>query len=196
MAKVVALMELTICRFDAPPIAFAYRWQKNAGWESSQFYTRHWVIGGANTVRRPGSSENFYRGDSLIYTAAIHAGVIENSRGGCGDLTLLGERSLYSSTEQNGIINIGFDSSFPMSFTVKPIDGLDDTCADIRWIGLFMSAAFKFVLSLSFISPGVFYFSTFTVVFFQVALFSDAPDFEDYLSVVEMALQFQPFHYQ
>jgi hypothetical protein len=150
---------------------------------------RHLVIGGPKDGS-PLVDNNIsvYRGDSLICLVAIHAGVIDNTRGGYGIFTLLGEESSYFSTEQHGIVSIGFDSSFPMSFTVKPVQGQEVACTDLNRVALMLSVAFTTILSLFTTSPTVFYFCTFTVIFFQVALLSDAPDFEDYLSVVQSAL--------
>lgn len=155
---------------------------------SQSILYRHFVIGGPKDSSPLGYSEGSYRGDSQICLAAIHAGVIENSRGGCGIFTLLGEKASYSGTERHGIASIGFDSSFPMSFAVKAIEGQNNACIDLNWIVLALSVTVTAIISLATASPAVFYFCTFTIIFFQVALLSDAPDFEDYLSVVQSGL--------
>lgn len=58
-----------------------------------------------------------YRSDSFICGSAIHAGIIDNAKGGCGVVSLVGAHSNYPSTKRNGITSIGFDSEFPSSFT-------------------------------------------------------------------------------
>ncbi|KAJ4292947.1 hypothetical protein N0V88_005610 [Collariella sp. IMI 366227] len=71
-----------------------------------------------------------YRGDSFLCGAAIHAGVIDDTTGGCGVVTLIGEYYQYFSSFQHGIDSIPFDSSFPLSFTITPDPTLKCTTPD------------------------------------------------------------------
>lgn len=146
------------------------------------------VVGGPSDMHTQQDHEIFYRGDSFICAAAIHAGVIENTSGGCGILSLLGRKSSYSSTQHNGITSLGFDSSFPMSFEIKPLNEQNSRCLDLRWVILTASVLFTLTISLCTTSPAAFYFSVFTVIFYQVALVSDTPNLEDYSSLLQMAL--------
>lgn len=147
----------------------------------------HWVlnpraVGAQEIVYRPfvigGASSNnkapIYRGDSFICGAAIHAGIIDNAKGGCGVVSLVGEHSNYPSSDRHGIKSVGFDSNFPSSFTFH----LGSTCQakDARWSLLFVSLTFTILLSLFTTSPGIFFFSIFTGLFAHVGLASDPPN--------------------
>ena len=127
------------------------------------------VIGGPS----PGDSSPIYRSDSFICGSAIHAGIIDNSKGGCGVVSLVGQHRDYHSSAKNGIKSVGFDASFPSSFTFDSAT----TCEarDTRWELFFVSVTFTIVLSLFTSSPGLFYFTIFTGVFFHVGLASDPP---------------------
>ena len=114
-----------------------------------------------------------YRGDSFICGAAIHAGIIDNTDGGCGVVSLIGGHSNYQSSNRNGIESIAFDSTFPSSFIFQ--QGTTCKAKDARWSLLFVSLAFTILLSLFTTSPGVFFFSIFTGIFAHVGLASDPP---------------------
>ena len=126
------------------------------------------VIGGPSDDDRP-----IYRGDSFICGAAIHAGIIDNAKGGCGVVSLVGASRNYKSSTQNGIESIGFDSEFPSSFTFH--SGTHCEAEDARWELLAVSVSFTVVLSLFTTSPGVFFFTIFTATFFHVGLASEPP---------------------
>jgi hypothetical protein len=113
-----------------------------------------------------------YRGDSFICGAAIHVGAVNNADGGCGIISRIGQQRNYTSTLQNGITSIEFDSHFPLSFSFLP-----STCKakDLRWPLLFVSVAFTVLLSLFTTSPSLTFASTFTGIFAHVGLVSDPP---------------------
>jgi hypothetical protein len=127
------------------------------------------VIGGPPAEGLP----PIYRSDSFICGSAIHAGIINNAKGGCGIVSLVGEYANYTSSTHHGIESIGFDSNFPSSFTFH--SGTTCEAKDARWSLLFVSLAFTVVLSLFTSSPAVFYFTIFTALFFHVGLASDPP---------------------
>ncbi|KAF2657337.1 hypothetical protein K491DRAFT_703513 [Lophiostoma macrostomum CBS 122681] len=107
------------------------------------------VVGG--TPNATESSEFVYRGDSFICGAAIHAGIVKDSRGGCGVLSLIGEQSSYGSAASHGIQSVGFNSSFPMSFDFDQSDRVvraAETCGDPRWDLLILSTIFTSTFSL------------------------------------------------
>jgi hypothetical protein len=130
---------------------------------------RPFVIGG------PSKDDKMpiYRSDSFICGAAIHAGIIDNAKGGCGVVSLVGEHSNYQSSTHHGIESIGFDSTFPSSFTFH--SGTTCEAKDPRWKLLLISLTFTILLSLFTISPGLFFFSVFTGAFAHVGLASDPP---------------------
>ncbi|KAI9750830.1 MAG: hypothetical protein M4579_006292 [Chaenotheca gracillima] len=127
-----------------------------------------------------------YRGDSFLCGAAIHAGIVTNKAGGCGVVKLVGEGTNYSSTTRNHITSIGFDSSFPLSYSF--VEGVPAECKDLRWPLLGVSIAFTVLLSLFTMSPGVFFVSIFVGIYFQVGLSSDPPSTGDYFTIVSILL--------
>lgn len=126
-----------------------------------------------------------YRGDSFICPAAIHAGIVSNAGGGCGAVSLIGQRSNYPSVTRNGISSIGFDSSFPSSFTFTQ-GGVP--CRDLRWQLLAVSVVYTALLSLFTRSPSVFFYSIVIGCFLQAALATDTPEYADVYTLVSTAM--------
>lgn len=143
------------------------------------------VVGGP-TDPKNSVGTSFYRADSFVCGSAIHSGFISNSEGGCGVLSLDGEKSAYPSTKQNGITSVGFNSYFPRSFSF--IKGTYSKCQDLRWPLLGVSITFTVLLSLFTTSPGIFFWSLYVGLFFHVALVSDPPTLSDYYGLVSLAL--------
>lgn len=136
---------------------------------------KSFVIGGPPTDEGGAHpTDPIYRADSFICQAALHAGVINNQRGGCGVVALTGERRDFAASRQNGVNSIGFDSSFPKSYTF--LSGLSSDCiTDLRWPLLAVTLTFTTLLSLCTTSPVVFFGSIFPMLFFHVGLVSDPP---------------------
>ncbi|KAE8152017.1 LCCL domain protein [Aspergillus avenaceus] len=148
---------------------------------------RSLVIGGATEVAHT-KSYGVYRGDSAICSAALHAGVISDQKGGCGILQRTGEHSRFPAIERNGISSIGYPSNFPLSFTFDSGKSSGDGCRDLRWPLFTFSLGVSTILSLFVASPAAFYASIYFIVYFQVALSSDPPYSPDYYEVVSTAL--------
>lgn len=150
---------------------------------------RSLVVGGA-----PDESENnepVYRGDSFICSAAIQAGVLTDSSGGCGVVGLVGEKTDYGAESQNGISSVGFHSSFPLSFTFnrsQPIVRASAKCNDSRWDLLTLSTIFTVIFSLFSTHPATFFGPIFVITFWQIAMASDPPSYSDYPSLASTAL--------
>lgn len=141
------------------------------------------VIGG------PSSDDDVtpvYRSDSFICGSAIHAGIIDNTKGGCGVVSLVGAHHNYESSKRHGIESIGFDSNFPSSFTFH--SGTTCKAKDARWPLLFVSLTFTILLSLFTTSPGVFFFSIFTGLFAHVGLASDPPNHDSMAGLISNIL--------
>ncbi|PSN74733.1 hypothetical protein BS50DRAFT_22835 [Corynespora cassiicola Philippines] len=143
------------------------------------------VIGGP-TDEEESLESTYYRADSFICGAAIHAGFINDQSGGCGVISLLGEKTNYPSINRKHVPSIGFDSYFPKSFTF--LNGTQSKCRDLRWPLLAVSLTFTILLSLFTTSPAVFFPSVFAGIFFHVALASDPPNLTDYYAIVSLAL--------
>ncbi|KAB2109935.1 hypothetical protein AG0111_0g922 [Alternaria gaisen] len=146
---------------------------------------RQLVIGGP-TDEEETLESTYYRADSFICGAAIHAGFINDASGGCGVVAQVGEKTEYPSVNRRHIKSIGFDSYFPRSFSF--LSGTQAKCRDLRWPLLGVSLTFTILLSLFTTSPSVFFSSIFFGVFFHVALASDPPNLTDYYSIISIAL--------
>jgi hypothetical protein len=113
-----------------------------------------------------------YRGDSFLCASAIHAGVISNSRGGCGRINLVGTHDSFLSKKQHGIESIAFDSDFPLSYFVS-LDSFQCS-SDPRSGLLFVSLISTAILAIFATSPSIFY-PIFVVIFAHVSFVSDPP---------------------
>ncbi|KAK4154586.1 hypothetical protein C8A00DRAFT_42654 [Chaetomidium leptoderma] len=139
---------------------------------------RQLVIGGP-----PGAADGpaVYRGDSHICGAAVHAGVISNTHGGCGVVKLIGRQADFNSTARNGITSIGFDSYFPLSFTFEP--GIKCDARDVVWPLLAISVVFTTVFSIFVSSPALFFFPVFIVLYWTVGMATDTPNHQNIASL-------------
>jgi hypothetical protein len=128
------------------------------------------VIGGP---RNDSDTQPLYRGDSFLCGAALHAGVLSNSAGGCGVVSLVGRGVNYVGSERNGIKSVSFASHFPSSFVFEG----NVTCeaTDMRWALLAISVVFSSFLALFVADPAAFFFPAFTGIFWTVGLALDSP---------------------
>ena len=153
-----------------------------------EYNYRSIVVGGSTIVAN--SSLPIYRGDSFICGAAIHAGIFSNHDGGSGAVSLLGEHNDFPAIESNGISSLNFTPSFPLSFAfLNDANGNTAQCNDPRWRLLAITVLFTVTVSIFTTSPSVFFGSSFVSIYFYVALASDPPDFENYMSVVSWAFR-------
>ncbi|ROV98398.1 hypothetical protein VMCG_07145 [Cytospora schulzeri] len=144
------------------------------------------VVGGPTENAGAGDASGFvYRGDSFICPAAIHAGIISNAGGGCGVVSLIGQHNNYPSVTRNGISSIGFDSSFPSSFTFAHGSV---PCRDLRWQLLAVSVVYTSLLCLFTRSPSVFFYSIVIGCYLQAALATDTPEYADVYTLVSTAM--------
>lgn len=123
------------------------------------------------------SSQGIYRADSFICQAAIHAGAITNTAGGCGVVKLEGAAHSYPSSSRNGLTSVEFPSTFPKSFSFVKLSSSQASCPwDPRWPLLGITIGATVLLSLFTTSPPVFFFSTFFILMLHVGLVSDPPN--------------------
>ncbi|KAH6612446.1 hypothetical protein C7974DRAFT_346017 [Boeremia exigua] len=148
---------------------------------------RSLVVGGAEDE----AGDAVYRGDSFVCAAAIQAGVIGNGRGGCGVVSLVGERDGFGAVDRNGISSVGFDSSFPLSFSFNQtaqVVSAAAKCRDPRWDLLILSTIFTAAFALFTSSPATFFVPIFVIIFFQIAMASDPPTYANYASLASTTL--------
>ncbi|KAF1843443.1 uncharacterized protein K460DRAFT_368343 [Cucurbitaria berberidis CBS 394.84] len=121
-----------------------------------------------------------YRGDSFICGSAIHAGIINDRKGGCGRITLNGNHDQFPSTMHHGIESIAYDSYFSKSFSIASDDSFRCS-SDPRSPLLLVSLIFTFALAIFSTSPKIF-FPIFTLIFAHVGFASDPPS-ASYLNI-------------
>ncbi|KAK0626321.1 hypothetical protein B0T14DRAFT_422718 [Immersiella caudata] len=133
---------------------------------------RSLVVGGPPADSADGTA--VYRGDSFICGAAIHAGIVSNTDGGCGVVRLIGTQRDFNGSSRNGISSLDFDSYFPLSFAFENAE-----CAsrDMKWPLLAASVVFSSVISLFVTSPAAFFFSVFPGLYWTVGLATDTPNY-------------------
>ncbi len=119
------------------------------------------------------ATDPVYRGDSFICQAAIHAGVVSNTAGGCGVVKKVGKASSYPASKSNGVQSIEFPSYFPLSYQFLP----DITCkaTDLRWTLLGVNLAYTIIFSLFVTSAPLFFWTISTALFLHTGLVSDVP---------------------
>ncbi|CAE6453930.1 unnamed protein product [Rhizoctonia solani] len=124
------------------------------------------VVGG-------GDNNRTYRGDSWICPAAIQAGVISASKGGCGTLRLVGNYTNFLPAVAHGVSSIGFPSVFPLSFRFLDSTTLG-SCLDLRDYALAYNVICTSILMLLLRPEPIWVFWCLLCVgFWHITLFSD-----------------------
>ncbi|KAL8289306.1 hypothetical protein RB597_001078 [Gaeumannomyces tritici] len=120
--------------------------------------------------------DKYYRGDSSVCAAAIHAGVVGNAGGGCGVVRRLGPADVFGAADRNGVRSVPFDSYFPLAFAVDPGGGCGGGGGvDPRAALLAIDLLFSSVLVLFATDPPLIFFTVFLATFAHVGLASDPP---------------------
>ncbi|KAJ5709136.1 hypothetical protein N7493_010470 [Penicillium malachiteum] len=160
---------------------------------ANEYNYRHMVVGG-KPFRTDGLNSGVYRGDSSVCSAALHAGLISDAKGGCAVLQRKGAREWFQSAIQNGIESIEFMGYFPLSFLItKDVSppGSEEPelveCSDIRWPLFIFTVLTSIVFSMTVTSAPVFYGVIYFIVWFQVAMASDPPT-AGYYNLVSVGL--------
>ncbi|KAH7104215.1 hypothetical protein BKA62DRAFT_498436 [Auriculariales sp. MPI-PUGE-AT-0066] len=137
------------------------------------------VVGGGD--RQEGSSGT-YRGDSFLCQAAIHAGLISESRGGCATANLIGEFTDFVGSVSNGIESTGFPSVFPLSLRLTKSNAYR-YCADMLREAIIFNVLASVLLFLVLRPrPLVLFWSLVCLGYWHISLFADPrsipPDLE------------------
>ncbi|TFL06797.1 hypothetical protein BDV98DRAFT_498161 [Pterulicium gracile] len=123
------------------------------------------VVGG-------GDAEETYRGDSFICAAAIQAGVISSSKGGCFSLELVANHTNFAPRNENGLASLGFPTIFPLGFRFTGGSSISN-CEDIRNQVLAFNVIMSALLFFLFRPHGLAVFwSLVCIGFWHVTLFS------------------------
>jgi hypothetical protein len=119
-----------------------------------------------------GDDQQTYRGDSFICAAAIQAGVISSSKGGCSSLELVSNFTTFVPLSENGLESIGFSTIFPIGFRFTSGSSMSH-CEDIRNQALGFNVAITVIL-FCLLRPNalVLLWSLVCIGFWHVTLFS------------------------
>lgn len=119
-----------------------------------------------------GDANHTYRGDSFICAAAVQAGHIDDSKGGCARLSLTGNFTDFIGTTANALESIGFPTIFPSSFRFADSTSLSH-CVDIRWPVLAFNAIISYIVFAVLRPPPIARFwSLICIGYWHVGLFS------------------------
>ncbi|KAI0036620.1 hypothetical protein K488DRAFT_75847 [Vararia minispora EC-137] len=134
------------------------------------------VVGG-------GDPAGTYRGDSFICAAAEQAGLVSDTVGGCGTLTLVANFSNFLPFSAHSLTSIGFPSEFPVAFQFSPGAPFSH-CADMRNGALAMNVIVTVLLfALLRPKPIVLFWCLVCIGFWHITLFSQPrsspPDLAD-----------------
>ncbi|KAE9408250.1 hypothetical protein BT96DRAFT_970895 [Gymnopus androsaceus JB14] len=123
------------------------------------------IVGGGDVNRT-------YRGDTFICAAALQAGLISDSRGGCASLSLIGNYTNFLPFSAHGLTSIGFPTVFPLSWQFNDHTSLT-SCADNRDAALAMNILVTFILFVVLRpKPIVLFWCLVCIGYWHVTLFS------------------------
>jgi hypothetical protein len=75
------------------------------------------LVGDQEVTRRPVVVGGpIYRGDSELCAAAVHAGVLEDAKGGCGVVKRMGQTNSFAGTDMYGVESLAVKTYFPLTF--------------------------------------------------------------------------------
>lgn len=112
-----------------------------------------------------------------------YSGLFDDSKGGCGTLSLLGNFTDFLPRTANGLTSIGFPSIFPLSYRVTPSASLTE-CSDLRNEALAFNVIITTILfTILRPKPIVLFWSLVCIGFWHITLFSqprtNPPDLAD-----------------
>lgn len=102
------------------------------------------LVGAAEVVNQPlVVGGPYYRADSHICASAVHYGLFDDARGGCGLARTGAMTNSFQASHMYGIGSVAVGTYFPMAFRFRPDSAF--ACApprDRRWLLPYLSAAF------------------------------------------------------
>ncbi|EJD04064.1 LCCL domain-containing protein [Fomitiporia mediterranea MF3/22] len=124
-----------------------------------------------------GDDNRTYRGDSFICAAAVHAGLFEDSHGGCGTLQLTGNFTNFLALAAHGLMSAPFPTIFPLSYRFSQNTSLSH-CLDLRNHVLAFNIIVTALLFLVFRpKPIILYWSLVCIGFWHISLYSQPQGF-------------------
>jgi hypothetical protein len=144
------------------------------------------VVGGGSTES---ASSLIYRADSSICQAAIHAGLLTESRGGPVVLKIVGEHTGFQAVDRNGVHSVGFDADFPKAFAFISLGSTDMGAFDIRWPMLVFSVLVTSLISIFTNATAAFFTPIFTILFLHVSFVSDKPELPTFAALLSVSAE-------
>lgn len=75
------------------------------------------LVGDTEVTQRPVVIGGpIYRGDSEFCAAAVHAGVLDDARGGCGVVKRMGQTNSFPGSDMYGVESVAVKTYFPLTF--------------------------------------------------------------------------------
>lgn len=115
------------------------------------------LVGAAEVVGQPlVIGGPYYRADSHICASAVHYGLVDDARGGCGLARTGAMTNSFQASRMHGIASVAVATYFPMAFRFRPDSAF--ACApprDRRWLLPYLSAAFAAAVLLFSVSAAV-----------------------------------------
>ncbi|KAI3392035.1 hypothetical protein diail_6331 [Diaporthe ilicicola] len=136
-----------------PATTMAFRCPANCVRDAAPAARPH-LVGTKDVTQRPVVIGGpIYRGDSELCAAAVHAGVLDDAKGGCGVVKRMGQTNSFMASYMYDVESISVKTYFPLTFnfptTNEEIDGKCPDTTDRSW-------------ALPYVSVGH------TVLFFQI----------------------------
>jgi hypothetical protein len=129
-----------------------------------------------------------YRADSSICAAAIHADIINDSKGGCGIVSVSGQANSFPGSASNGIESINLESYFPQTFQFQYDGGFSCQVKETkRWLLPYLSIALTVVVFAFTTSSAVPFFLAIVVGFVHVISLSESTDVAQRLRFLQTA---------
>ena len=102
------------------------------------------LVGAAEVTSRPlVIGGPYYRADSHICPSAVHYGLVDDTKGGCGLMRTGSMTNGFQASHMYGVGSIAVSTYFPMAFRFRPDSGFACTPPpDRRWMLPYLSAAF------------------------------------------------------
>lgn len=96
------------------------------------------LVGDTEVTQRPVVIGGpIYRGDSEFCAAAVHAGVLDDARGGCGVVKRMGQTNSFPGSDMYGLESLAVKTYFPLTFnfptTNEEIMGRCPEAVDRSW---------------------------------------------------------------
>jgi hypothetical protein len=102
-----------------------------------------------------------------------HSGIINNAKGGCFNIQMIGNYTNFIGSTKNGLTSVGFPSVFPMAFQMAPNHDIA-SCSDLRAPALAFNVLVTALLVIVLRpKPVVLFWALFCIGFWHISLFSD-----------------------